>query len=444
MEVRPLMQPIKLYQDIYINRRTLTLLAILLLAFGVRALFGLVVAPDLVFQDQDEYFGGAQRLLSGQPLPVKNWELFVRPPGYSLFIAGVWALYGSQSMVALKVAQSLLGAGTCLYVYLMATLISPRRTGALLAMVLCALYPYYIHFAAVPGSEAVFHFFVAAGIYHFARGLNGDRPDLRQVTAGAFLLALGNLVRVNLSVVLPLIGCWLLFRFRARPRALVGIGLSIVLPLLLVTLPWNYAVWRQGLGLMWVTDGAGTIFLLANCEEAASMACDPHTQKELEVLNRFPGIKELTRRPEFIAAAALPPPDQTRALMRATLSWDLAHLDRMPCLIRYKLLHYWRPFVSPTFFSAKMVLVSLAAVPVLLFGMAGVLMAWWRATHVLATLTLLQVISGTMMAAILTSDIRFRLPIMDVMLLPFAGFGIASAFGLLRRRFGRTRVSKGP
>lgn len=418
-------------------------LGLVLMALCVRLVFVLWVRPDMFFGDQAEYLSGAQRLLAGQPLAVKNWMMFVRAPGYSLFIALCWALAGTQSEAVVRVAQAILGTGTCYYVYLMASDLGGRynRGGALLALLWAALYPYSIYFTSSLGSETLFSFLFAAGMYHLGRGLRPAGPDLRQVVLAAFVLSLGNLVRVNLTVMLPLIGCWLWWRFRRRPGLVLRLGLALSLPLLCVTLPWTWSVYRQGLGLIWVTDGGGANFLVGNSPEAAQLYCDRLTPAEELEINKFPGEERFGRRPEFLAARALPPRQQAGALFRAALGWDLQHLRRMPCLIGGKVLHYWKPWVNPVTYGRQAVLLSLAAAPVLLLGAIGLLLAWREGERSLTVLALLQAASGTITSACFSAEIRYRVPAMDVLLLAFAGFALCRICVQWARNYHDTKTS---
>lgn len=415
------------------SRFPLAVLAILAAALIVRLLFVLKVAPDLVHGDQGDYLDAAERLLSGRPMAFRNFHLFVRPPGFSLFVALVWLVTGSKTIIAIKVAQAFVGTGTCLYVYLLARSVRPTGPGALLALAMASFYPYFIHFTAMAGTETLCTFFVAAGTYHVAVGLSPLRPRLASVAIGGAMFALGNLVRANLTVLWPLLGLWLLFRYRRDLPSLGKVALALAVPLLIVSVPWGMAVARQGLGTMFITDGAGIYYYMGHGDTAAKLYCSDLTPAQEQELHAYG--KRLPFEPAYLAAKAAPQGQQSKVFLQAALEWDRQHLSLMPCLAMGKLWGYWRPFVRPGSYSRAAVLVSLASLPVIVFGFVGMWGAWKRGEHTLTVLTALQVLAGTAAAVIFSTEVRYRIQTVDVLLLPFAGLAIAAVLEKARQRF---------
>ncbi len=397
---------------------------LLAIACAVRLLLSLKVSPDLLIADQDEYLSGAQRLLNGQTLAIKNSWLFIRPPGYSTFIAGVWTLTGTRSLTAIKIAQALLDTATCGYLYRMAREMSSRRWAPLFALAAAALYPYLIYYTATIHAETLFAFLLVSGTYYFARGFR--TRNLRDVALGSLVLSLGNLVRANFTVVLPFIGIWLVWRWWHNKRRLIAIAAAIAVPLFTVTLPWNYAVWRQGLGVVWVTDGGGINFYEGQNDLAARLYCeDPPLEERIKLI-----VGESPPPPEYALARQLAPKDQQKVYWHSGWNWFRSHLHLLPCLVPQKIYSYWRPYVHSEIYSRKMVLLSLVSVPILLLGSIGGWRAWRRGERELTMLALLQAIAGTLAVMFLSvPQIRYRVPVTDAALLAFFGEGMVALFG---------------
>ena len=99
-----------------------------------------------------------------------------------------------------------------------------------------------------------------------------------------------------------------------------------------------------------------------------------------------------------------------------------------------KVIGYWRPWVKPTHYGRRDVLVSLYSLPVLVLGIAGLVRARRRGERVLSTWTVLNMVAGTVTAAIFSTEVRYRIPIVDVLLLPFFGLAVMTLWDRLRAK----------
>src|SRR5438128_12002408 len=91
---------------------------------------------------------------------------FVRLPGYPLFLAGVYSLFGHANNSAVRIAQALIDAGTCALVAWLAFLWQPdeRRkiTTAIAALALAAVNPFTTIYAALILTEVPATFLIVA------------------------------------------------------------------------------------------------------------------------------------------------------------------------------------------------------------------------------------------------------------------------------------------
>src|SRR5256884_1846802 len=82
---------------------------------------------------------------------------YIRLPGYPLFLAGVYSVFGHTNNGAVRIAQALIDTGTCVLVALLAFYWQPdekrKRVTAIAALALAALNPFTTIYAATILSE---------------------------------------------------------------------------------------------------------------------------------------------------------------------------------------------------------------------------------------------------------------------------------------------------
>lgn len=394
----------------------------ILLAFGLRLVFLLAVGRDQSFGDIREYVSGAERVLAGEPLAVRNVMHFVRAPGYSLFIAGIWGVTGTKSLLAVKVAQAALSALTCAYVFHLARVFFARPAVAWVALVACALYPFFVFQAAVPSSETLFAFLVASGTYYFARGLKPDAPIIRDVFIGSTILTVGNLVRPNWSTVLPLLAAWIILRWRRELTKVVKVGFAMALPYFTITGIWVLSVYAQGHGLVWVSDGGAVFYYMGHNDLAYELYCRDISLARRRELLEFPS--HVTEHPAFLEAQALPSPERIPHIWAAAKTWDRDNLDKQPCLGIARFADFWSPWVNVHAHGwARAVVAVLTSGPVLFVGLFGLALAWRRGERVLSMIVAQNLLAGTFVAVVFSTAIRYRITIIDLLLIPFFAYG---------------------
>jgi hypothetical protein len=419
------------------SRQRVVLAGVLILAFVVRLVVILKIQSPVV-GDALEYLDGARRLLEGQPLAAKNDYFFVRAPGYSLFVAGVWALSGTRSLLLVQVAQVLVAVATCAYVIALARCLSDKPQVAFWSGLVAALYPYHLHSSAVIGAEVLSMLFLAASTYHLVRGLAAT-PDWRQVVLGSLLYAFANLVRPNNATALPFLLLFFAWHYRHSLRALLQTAVILVSAVALVSLPWSIAVHREGLGWMFMTDGLGASYFVGHSENAERIYCASISDEERKERLRFGSLARFNKTPEYALAKTLPPPQQDDVFLRSGLAWDRQHLGKLPCLFVMKVVHYWRPWGDPLVYSRSAVAVSLLSLPLLVLGTIGIWLALSGRRSTLAALAACHALAATLSAGLIHATIRYRVPIIDLLWMPFFGYVATEALALVKRRLRNDR-----
>jgi hypothetical protein len=119
-------------------------LGLLGLALALRLGFVLTQPAGFYFFDSVEFDRAARALLE----QGRFNRAYEHLPGYPIFMAGIYALFGT-GIVPLRVVQALLSTGLCGVIWFLGRRLFGRRTG-LLALSACALFPLQI---VLPGIE---------------------------------------------------------------------------------------------------------------------------------------------------------------------------------------------------------------------------------------------------------------------------------------------------
>jgi 4-amino-4-deoxy-L-arabinose transferase-like glycosyltransferase len=148
---------------------------IYVLLFAV-ALFGRMAVVHFLANDEDQdgdlYAQIASNVLEHHIYSTDTDSpfapTFVRLPGYPLFIAGVYALFGHGNDEALLLVQGVLDTLTCVLIAMLASLWSPKegqnRRAALGAFLLAAACPFTTIYSAVLLTETMTMFLSVATI----------------------------------------------------------------------------------------------------------------------------------------------------------------------------------------------------------------------------------------------------------------------------------------
>src|SRR5271170_2331039 len=173
----------------------------------------------------------------------------IRLPGYPLFLAICFKLFGMEHYHAVMFAQTAIDLGTCLLIAALVRRIWSRR-GAMVALWLAAVCPFTANYAATPLAENLSIFCVALGFYALARLL--EKPGLGWLLTLAFALSYSALLRPDGALLaVALCGGLVICGARSSATPLTGGALKLavlagalsVLPFI----PWtirNYQVFH--------------------------------------------------------------------------------------------------------------------------------------------------------------------------------------------------------
>ncbi|MCX6355774.1 MAG: glycosyltransferase family 39 protein [Candidatus Aureabacteria bacterium] len=228
--------------------RVRSVVAILLLAFGLRLIFVFFPAELKPFSDMQEYHEKACMILD-----TGSYGPSSRPPLYPVFLASVYRIFGIHSF-AVRLIQALMGTAVCLFTYLIALRLWGERA-AWMSGLLVACYPSLVVYTGLLMSENLFIFLLMASLWILL--CPGRRGAFACVAAG-ILLGVACLTRSILIGFIPIAALWLWRKRSGRE------GMVCLLGALLAIAPWTIRNYRYYQRFIPVDLYGGYNFLIGN------------------------------------------------------------------------------------------------------------------------------------------------------------------------------------
>lgn len=388
-------------------------IGLLALAVVARLVFAVGYWQDKpLTRDEREYLSLARGLTTGagfvydDEVYAGGIDPFGRAPAYPAWLAmlGAGRAMETDTPLAVKVAQSLIGGVGVWLIGLLAARLAGQRAG-LAAMAIAAVYPPLVWLPAFVFSEALFWPLGLASVWLFDRAHQASTAAARTRWALAAGLCAGvaSLVRSVTIIFLVFAGCWWLWQRRWVPLTALTIGAC------LVVLPWTARnVGVHGRLVLIATDG-GVTFWTGNHPLATGegdMAANPDIRlAHLALRAQHPDRTEQSMEPIYWAEALRWIRESPGAWL--TLQVKKAYYLVVPTGPSYTLhsaTYYWSTVLS--------------YVPVLLLavGAAATRRIRWRATPGLWLLTL----AAIAIALAFFPQERFRIPVIDPALIVVA------------------------
>lgn len=388
------------------NLRKDTKILFLIIGLGliIRVFYVLIMAPNsIIFPDGIQYEEIAKNLLKGEGFSIGT-GLYPyqhnRAPAYPAFIAFIYLFFGTD-IVWIKIAQSLLSVLTILPIYGLGMMIFDRRV-ALTASIFMAIDPFFIFFTGLILGEILFMAFLSSSLFFLYIGVKNNKYLFLSV--GSFMMGAAILTRSSLLIFPLFIAVWIMLEKRGGiKRALSSCFLFVIL-VYMTLLPWvirNYSVYHA---MVPVTIGGGVTLYEGNNPLA----------------DGGPGYD---RMPDL--DTSLSPLERDNSYKAMAIRFINENLGKFVRLAVTKFKRFWNIIPNyEEYRSGKYILISLLSyVPILVFGIIGIILSLTRDKKVL--FLLLPVIYYTGIHMIFLGSVRYRVPIM-----PF--FIIISAYGFLR------------
>ncbi len=380
----------------------ITLGRLLALAFLLRAGVGCGVQvwldrqPDrdfVVAGDADGYWELGERIARGEP-----YELYTPPrramrmPGYPLFLAGVFSVFG-ESFWAVRIASALVGTAAVALVYLLGKELHSEQVG-LWGAAWQTLSPMAIGFSALILCETLFALTLLFSLWTAARWLKPARGESSSI-GWACLTGLGvaaaTYVRPSWYPALALIPLWGVVRWRTR--AAVGQGLCVVASGLLLLFPWawrNHAVTGH-----WIFT---TLWMGPSLYDGLNPDAD--------------GASEMSffERDNVMGAGGLSEYEMNRHYRDAAVAFVREQPGRAWSLVLSHARRYWSPWPNAEQFRSlpSVVVIGGFTSALFVFAVAGL----WRIRRAATALLLIAgpIVAFAILHLAFVGSIRYRLP----------------------------------
>ncbi|OGS11615.1 MAG: hypothetical protein A2234_02445 [Elusimicrobia bacterium RIFOXYA2_FULL_58_8] len=393
--------------------------ALFLLAFFIRLAYILFVSRGELSPDSYDWMATGWQIAQGQGFGG-SW----RPPGYAFFLGGMFFIFG-KSVIAVLIAQALLGAGTCVLAYKTAATILNTATGRITGT-LAAFYPYFIAYSADVLSETLLTFLLAAAVFFIVR--TSREPGWKNMAASGLLIGLTALTK---STTLPffLLACawlwWQTGKFKT--------GFIVGTFTLLAIAPWtlrNYYHYDQGY-VMPVSTPWYTLYC-ASCDEALYAEMRGETDVPSDK-----NARSLIDPPDLEYISSLPVPERDKLCREKALTWIKGNPDKFLTLVRLRFVHFWRLYPMMAYKWQKYAAMATSGlyIPLCLIGIFLSIREFKKTSLLLALF-----VSYTAVHLFFFSMIRYRVPI-DTFIIMFAAHTLERAYTALTRSRAHARMA---
>jgi 4-amino-4-deoxy-L-arabinose transferase-like glycosyltransferase len=360
--------------------------------------------------DAPLYIEAARGFLAGQGYQLNGYPTAFHMPGYPLFLAAVYAVFG-QGTVAVGVVQAVLGAVTAGIVGAIAMRVAGAIAGAVAGLIV-AIYPHLLMWTGVVVTEVLFVTLAMLALWLLIEGQ--IRGSWRWFAGAGLVLAAGGLTRSQLLAYVPVAAAvaWGLTSGRQR---WVRAGWIILAPVVFTSL-W---IARNALVIGAVTlstQGTEAIWYGNNPNVAAyhrgGYAYEPPLPQ--------PAPPGLGTDMEAERSAVY-----GRAVRDYLSDHPLSVVEDMPL----RLWNMWRPVFAGA--SARnWLVIGGSYLIVLALSLAGLTITLRRRAHPGVRYVQFYVLTLALFHALVIGEIRYRMPI-EPALAVFAGIAVAHAVGAL-------------
>ncbi len=196
-----------------------------------------------------------------EPKDLNKTEVLRSPPGYPLFIAGVYSIFG-EARYAVIIAQILVSIFSVWLIYLIAATLWSKKVG-LIAAALLVFEPLQMYYSQVMMSELLLIPTLLLFVLFSLHMMTNEKQRYKYALLMGLALAAGTMVRpINYYMIIPVIVGLSAFKslIGFKPKELVSVLMLIVIPYTLIIGGWHM---RNGdlTGAYVFTDNEGALLL---------------------------------------------------------------------------------------------------------------------------------------------------------------------------------------
>lgn len=227
---------------IYSDEKRL-LFAILISALTLRLIVAFTSQTSVTY-DSLGYDQRALSIVSGEGYSFHGRPTAVKPPLYSIFLAGIYKIFG-HNYLFVRIIQSIIGAITCIIIYYLGKEILGKAVG-IVSAILFIFYPVFIKSSVQLLTECLFTLMISLISLYILRISRGGSLK-NAIFLGAWL-GISVLTRSLMVFFVPLILFLIAFNFiQINKNSKLKILITITISFLLLVSPWvirNYIVYH--------------------------------------------------------------------------------------------------------------------------------------------------------------------------------------------------------
>ena len=374
--------------------------------------------------DEREYLALASSITAGRGFaydsaePIGTGQHFGRAPGYPVFLAliGTGTREHDSAPARVKIAQALVGALT---IWIIAN-IARRAAGpgaGVAAALIAAVYPPLVWISSYVLTESLYSAMALLAADTLQRamthstGPEASRRSVALTVAAGVLSGVAILIRPAMILFLPIAGLWLLARRRTMLAVVLAVAMAAVVG------PWTARNARVHGRFILVASEGGITFWTGNHPLArgeGDLAANPDLkQAELEFRRGYPGLSSEELEPIYY---------------RDALAWIASNPGRWLVLLARKAFYTVVPAgpsytLHSTRYWAASAFSYLLLLPLAIFGSRRL----WRSSD-RPTAVLLLAASAVLVGLIFFPQERFRIPVIDPVLIVAAAAAVAARF----------------
>jgi 4-amino-4-deoxy-L-arabinose transferase-like glycosyltransferase len=384
----------------------------------------------------------------GRAIALGDWlgdSVFYQAPAYPYFLGIVYSIFGADLAWA-HTTQMVLGAVSCLFLYLATRQIFGRNVALAAGLILAGYAPALFFDGMI--QKTSLGLFLTTGLLALLAGF-AAKPTLGRIAVAGAVAGLLALTRENALVFAVVVPAWLVLRYPSveLPKRFAFSG-AFALGLALVLLPVGFRNLAVGDTFAVTTSQLGPNFFIGNNAEATGL------YRPLMPGRQTPDFegRDAARAAAWETGRELPPGEVSAYWLDRSLAWIADEPGRWLLLLFQKTLFtlndYEIPDTEDIYVHAEFSSVLSVLHPVLRFGvilplaLAGLVFAWrersaGRAGELIGLLAV--VFTGAV--AVFYVWARYRFPLVPL-LVPFAALALVRTFTLARG--GEWRSLAGP
>lgn len=190
--------------------------------------------------DYKTIYDSAQLFLQGNKSMFFGTSYFARFPHliiFVMYVASVIKMFGSQSLIVLKLINVIFSTISIYMIYRIAEEIFKDKKKSMVTVFIAALFPASIIYTAVYCTENIAILFYLISVYIFVLVMNNKKNDKYLILSGLMLL-IGHLFRMAAQVVICAYILYILIYFRKKvkekAKCIVYVTASFIIPLIIV------------------------------------------------------------------------------------------------------------------------------------------------------------------------------------------------------------------